>query len=235
MRWGRPDPARFGLPEPLAASARCAGEGDLPQALGTAFAPVTGCEELLRPSRGSLRSLPLLRYLQRTPESLPVLSPSAIEQYLHCPYRWFVQSCIRPEAPDCRGSGRGSWAISPMKPLPASTTGSPRRACDAWTRRTSRPWCPGSRRSWTSLSASSPSAEGALALRRRRARSGSGWRSSSANWFTACACRPRCPRATKWSSASIPSRSPTAWTLPASGCGGASTASMPTQSGDVSW
>ncbi len=82
-----------------------------------------------------------------------------------------------------------------MKPLPASTTGSPRRACDAWTRRTSRPWCPGSRRSWTSLSASSPSAEGALALRRRRARSGSGWRSSSANWFTACACRPRCPRA----------------------------------------
>ena len=102
LRWGRPDPARFGLPEPLAASARCAGEGDLPQALGAAFAPVTGCEELLRPSRGSLRSLPLLRYLQRTPEGLPVLSPSAIEQYLHCPYRWFVQSCIRPEAPDER-------------------------------------------------------------------------------------------------------------------------------------
>ena len=102
LRWGRPDPARFGLPEPLAAGARCAGEGDLPQALGAAFAPVTGCEELLRPSRGSLRSLPLLRYLPRTPEGLPVLSPSAIEQYLHCPYRWFVQSCIRPEAPDER-------------------------------------------------------------------------------------------------------------------------------------
>ena len=102
LRWGRPDPARFGLPEPLAASARCAGEGDLPQALGAAFAPVTGCEELLRPSRGSLRSLPLLRYLPRTPEGLPVISPSAIEQYLHCPYRWFVQSCIRPEAPDER-------------------------------------------------------------------------------------------------------------------------------------
>lgn len=31
-----------------------------------------------------------------------MLSPSAIEQYLHCPYRWFVQSCIRPEAPDER-------------------------------------------------------------------------------------------------------------------------------------
>ncbi|MFR7403791.1 MAG: PD-(D/E)XK nuclease family protein [Coriobacteriaceae bacterium] len=38
-----------------------------------------------------------------------------------------------------------------------------------------------------------PERRGALALRRRRARSGSGWRSSSANWFTACACRPRCP------------------------------------------
>lgn len=31
-----------------------------------------------------------------------MLSPSAIEQYLHCPYRWFVQSCIRPDAPDER-------------------------------------------------------------------------------------------------------------------------------------
>lgn len=52
------------------------------------------------PMRGRLRTLPLLRYLARTPEGLPVLSPSAIEQYLSCPYRWFVQSCLRPEGPD---------------------------------------------------------------------------------------------------------------------------------------
>lgn len=99
-RWQRSDAARLGLPEPLATEARCAGEGALPQVLGVAFGPIASCEELSVPMRGRLRTLPLLRYLARTPEGLPVLSPSAIEQYLSCPYRWFVQSCLRPEGPD---------------------------------------------------------------------------------------------------------------------------------------
>lgn len=99
-RWGRSDDARFGLPEPLAADARCRGEEDLPQVLGAVFAPVASCERLPVPVRGRLRSLLLPRYLARTDEGMPVLSPSAIEQYLSCPYGWFIQSCVRPESLD---------------------------------------------------------------------------------------------------------------------------------------
>ena len=127
-RWQRSDAARLGLPEPLATEARCAGEGALPQVLGVAFGPIASCEELPVPMRGRLRTLPLLRYLARTPEGLPVLSPSAIEQYLSCPYRWFVQSCLDRRAP-MRSLARGSWAISPTRSSPTSTTVSPGRAC----------------------------------------------------------------------------------------------------------
>lgn len=31
---------------------------------------------------------------------VPVLSPSALETYVNCPYRWFVAQRVRPEAPD---------------------------------------------------------------------------------------------------------------------------------------
>lgn len=34
----------------------------------------------------------------------PVLSPSAIETYVNCPYRWFVANRVRPDAPD-EGTG----------------------------------------------------------------------------------------------------------------------------------
>lgn len=49
-------------------------------------------------SRKSVADLSL--YRAPNDPSLLVLSPSAIEQYVNCPYRWFVSSRLRPQPPD---------------------------------------------------------------------------------------------------------------------------------------
>ena len=146
-------------------------------------------------------------------------------------------SCSRASDPrlPTRGSGRGSWATSPMKPLPASTTGSPRRACDAWTRRTSRPWCPGSRRSWTSLSASSPSAEGLSPCGDDARGAAAGGAAQAPTGSQPAPAGPDAPglRSGLLRASHRGRRRRGLCRRPAAGA--SSTASMPTQSGDASW
>lgn len=38
--------------------------------------------------------------LKRSEDGTPALSPSAIEAYVNCPYKWFIANRLRPEAPD---------------------------------------------------------------------------------------------------------------------------------------
>lgn len=101
--WGCFDEDAFGLPEPLAACARRGGEEALARGLGRAFAPVTGAEEVPARGLGRLDQLDLVDFLRKVPEgdgSIIVLSPSAMEAYLACPYGWFLQKRIRPNPPD---------------------------------------------------------------------------------------------------------------------------------------
>lgn len=54
-----------------------------------------------KPGLLSAPSVPLLT-LFRAPDNsdVAVLSPSAIEEYVNCPYRWYASRRLRPEAPD---------------------------------------------------------------------------------------------------------------------------------------
>lgn len=101
--WSETDRDLFDLPVPLAADAICRGEDDLVAGLGETYAPVTGGLALANPVRGCLDRLALVDFLRTVREEgrrLVVLSPSALELYLGCPYAWFVQRRLRPSAPD---------------------------------------------------------------------------------------------------------------------------------------
>lgn len=101
--WGCFEKDAFGLPEPLVACARRGGEEVLAGGLGRAFAPVTSTDEVSAVARGSLEQLDLVDFMRKIPEgdgSIVVLSPSAMEAYLACPYGWFLQRHIRPNPPD---------------------------------------------------------------------------------------------------------------------------------------
>lgn len=53
--------------------------------------------------RGCLRTLEMrrcIRFMHDGGDALPVLSPSAIEQYARCPYRWFLETRIAPNSLD---------------------------------------------------------------------------------------------------------------------------------------
>lgn len=83
----------FALPAALDAAASRPGEEELVVGLGRAFAAPEGFESLPMPERGRLAVLRMGDYLQWAadgPERAPVLSASAIEAYLQCPYKWFV-------------------------------------------------------------------------------------------------------------------------------------------------
>ena len=79
------------------------GEDDLPLTLGGGFGPVVGRVELPLVRRGHLEALRLADFIPTVREggsTLPVLSPSALEKYLACPYSWFLESRIAPSPLD---------------------------------------------------------------------------------------------------------------------------------------
>lgn len=92
------DDELFLFPKPLTQRAHRSGEDDLVASVGACIDPVAEVEELDGAMRGHLRSVRLLDRLKTVTEGdevLPVLSPSAIESYLMCPYRWFVTRRLR--------------------------------------------------------------------------------------------------------------------------------------------
>lgn len=101
--WSVRDKGAFGLPAPLVRGGRRAGEESLVRGVGRNFAASTNVDAVLPAARGALRALKLTDFLKHAPDaagSVLVLSPSAMEAYLGCPYGWFLQRRIRPNAPD---------------------------------------------------------------------------------------------------------------------------------------
>ncbi|WP_165048734.1 MULTISPECIES: PD-(D/E)XK nuclease family protein [unclassified Adlercreutzia] len=100
-RGGGGEPVEEGnatLPGFLARAACRFGEDVLARGMGRAFAAPAGAVELAPAHRGVLATLDLAEHLPSAVECtrrLPVLSPSAIEAYLGCPYQWFVTRRIR--------------------------------------------------------------------------------------------------------------------------------------------
>ncbi|MEC4294482.1 PD-(D/E)XK nuclease family protein [Adlercreutzia shanghongiae] len=97
------DDAAFGLPVALSRCARRGGEEALVGGIGQSFAALCGKEEVPGVARGCLRQLNLADFLKKAPGPdgpVAVLSASAIESYLSCPYGWFLKNRLRPEAPD---------------------------------------------------------------------------------------------------------------------------------------
>ncbi|WP_165170331.1 PD-(D/E)XK nuclease family protein [Adlercreutzia sp. ZJ242] len=82
----------------LARAAHRFGEDALVRGMGRSFAAPEGAVELAPARRGVLETLDMADHLPSVAEGarrLPVLSPSAIEAYLGCPYQWFVTRRIR--------------------------------------------------------------------------------------------------------------------------------------------
>lgn len=74
------------------------GEDDLVRGLGCTFASVHDEAAFSHVRRGSLEHVPLLQHVRTAlcaEGQAMVLSPSAIEAYLACPYKWFVERRIR--------------------------------------------------------------------------------------------------------------------------------------------
>lgn len=80
------------------------GEEHLVEGLGSCFAPPAREAQLPQARRGALSSLELGAFVRTVHEegrgAVPVLSPSAIEAYLGCPYRWFLERRVRLEELD---------------------------------------------------------------------------------------------------------------------------------------
>ncbi len=101
--WDECDEDAFGLPVPLLRGARRLGEDDLPASVGAAFAPVAERVSLRTVRRGRLDRLHLVRFLRTADEegrAVVVLSPSALELYVGCPYAWFLERRVGADAPD---------------------------------------------------------------------------------------------------------------------------------------
>ncbi len=93
----------FALPPALAQHAARRGEEGLAAGLGQAFCTPQAFEPLPLPQRGHLATLPLSSFMAHAQEggrSLPVLSASAIEAYLQCPYSWFIGRKVRIDGLD---------------------------------------------------------------------------------------------------------------------------------------
>lgn len=79
------------------------GEDDLVSSVGDSFSPVENTLFLPAIQRGKLHSLHLPDFITTIIEEgrkIPVLSPSAIERYLACPYSWFIMNRITPQSID---------------------------------------------------------------------------------------------------------------------------------------
>ncbi len=99
------DETLFDLPRRIAESARRCGEDAMAACLGRAFSDPDSRIVLDAVHRGRLVELPLIEFLPAVAEDdvrtrVPVLSPSGIETYLECPYRWFVDGRLRPSEID---------------------------------------------------------------------------------------------------------------------------------------
>ncbi len=94
----------FDLPCRITGGVQRRGEDDIAACLGHAFTEPIETVHLQVPNRGELVELPLTQFLymvasaENTP--IPVLSPSALESYIDCPYHWFVDRRIRLSAID---------------------------------------------------------------------------------------------------------------------------------------
>ena len=88
----------LGLPVELALSAKRMGEDDLARCLGMSVEEPCGSAAYSRANRGQLMRSGILRGMKTVGEGQDekvVLSPSAIEAYLSCPYRWFAERRLR--------------------------------------------------------------------------------------------------------------------------------------------
>lgn len=88
----------YAVPRFVAEQARRQGEEALVEGMGQTFCEAEGALSLDSAQRGRLRALDLRDFVSTVQENgrtLPVLSPSAIEAYLACPYRWFVERRLR--------------------------------------------------------------------------------------------------------------------------------------------
>lgn len=95
------------------------GEDDFAASVGKCLE--TPCEilSLRRAKRGELESLDMARFMKCVDvhgRLMPVLSPSAIEEYMHCPYSWFIARRIRPVSLDAGFSSleRGTFVHEVM-------------------------------------------------------------------------------------------------------------------------
>lgn len=99
----------FGFPTVLIEGSSSKGEDDLPSSVGEAKGRPTTDTVLEPVVRGSLKYTDMLGHLKTVDEAgeaVPVLSPSAIETYLACPYRWFATNRLRLSQPDETFSAR---------------------------------------------------------------------------------------------------------------------------------
>lgn len=80
------------------------GEEDVQQCFGRQFSGASSSALVQKVSRGNLCELSLADYLKHAKKddgrTLLFISPSAIEDYIDCPYKWFLNRVIRPEAID---------------------------------------------------------------------------------------------------------------------------------------
>ena len=94
----------FDLPASCADAARSIGEDALYENVVSSASPqkTKATIELLRPGEIAPASLPRLVLRHALPEGgcAPVFSPSQIERYLECPYRWFVERRVNPRGID---------------------------------------------------------------------------------------------------------------------------------------
>lgn len=78
------------------------GEDDLVPCIGKNFTEVDSTVRLKAAERGKLSYLNLVDYLRKadTEVPVPILSPSAIEKYISCPYKWFIENCVGTDSLD---------------------------------------------------------------------------------------------------------------------------------------
>jgi hypothetical protein len=116
---GNPDKSKFNIPQNLIANAFEVAEDDFIECIAKNFETANSSQIWPAATRGSLNSVQISDYLSYSPSDTvkahPLLSPSAIETYISCPYRWFIERKIRisdiDEAFDARAKGTFSHMV----------------------------------------------------------------------------------------------------------------------------
>ncbi|WP_165252242.1 PD-(D/E)XK nuclease family protein [Adlercreutzia sp. ZJ304] len=79
------------------------GEDDFVLSVGKCLQKPHNIIKMEQPQRGHLRTFNLIDFLKTENSAItqmPILSPSAIEKYVHCPYSWFIDCRIAPSGID---------------------------------------------------------------------------------------------------------------------------------------